>query len=217
MEKLFIFDFDGTIADTKSIVRRGLLDYSKENSLPTPNVDLICNYYANPDSYDFGWGVDKEKQKYLMDKAFIEITEKITDGTYIPELFGEAKKIIEKLYDDGYTLSICTSREKRACDRVLSHYGLEKYFKTMKTRDDVTERKKKPKPNPDLILEIIDELGFKKENSFIIGDTDGDIYGGKNAKINTIAVDWGYFTKEELEKLNPNYIIDKFEDFLSIL
>ncbi len=217
MEKLFIFDFDGTIADTKSIVRRGLLDYSKENSLPTPNVDLICNYYANPDSYDFGWGVDKQKQKYLMDKAFIEITEKITDGVYIPEIFEEANKIIEKLYNDGYTLTICTSREKRACDRVLKYYGIDKYFTTMRTRDDVVMRNKKPKPNPDLILEIIDELGFDKKNTFIIGDTDGDVNGGKNANINTIAVDWGYFSKDELKALNPDFIVDSLEDFLTIL
>jgi len=217
MNKLFIFDFDGTIADTKDITMRGLIDYSRNNSLPIPNLNLICNNYANCDNYDFGWNVDKEKQRYLMDKAFIFTTECIASGLYLPKIFDEAFKIIKNLYDRGHILAICTSREKIACEKILEYYNLQKYFKVLKTRDDVTLRNKKAKPNPDLILEIIDELKFSKDKTFIIGDTEGDILGGKNANINTIAVTWGYCKKNNLKRLKPDYLISKFEDIFRIL
>ncbi|MDR0423746.1 MAG: HAD family hydrolase [Rickettsiales bacterium] len=212
MTNLYIFDFDGTIADTKSLVKKGLIEYSEQNNLPLPDVETICYGYSNPDLYDFKWGVDKERQKELMDKAFIMITNKIANMEYIPELFNNCKKVIKGLYEKGHTLSICTSREKEAVIQILKHYDLEKYFTSLRTREDVKIRDKKPKPNPELILEIIDELNFDKKNTYIIGDTDADIQGGKNAKIKTIGVTWGYFSKQDMEKLEPDYIIEDFSE-----
>ncbi|HSQ97926.1 MAG TPA: HAD family hydrolase [Rickettsiales bacterium] len=217
MKKLFIFDFDGTLVDTKTIVKNGILDFSKENSLPVPDIDLICLGYSNPDNYDFGWGVDKQKQKEIMDKTFISISEKISNGTYIPTMFKNTEEILKILSENGSTLAICTSREKDACLNILEYYNIKKYFKIFKTREDVTLRNKKPKPNPELVLEIIDELSFKKENTFIVGDTDADIIAGKNANIKSVGVSWGYFGKEQIKNCNCDFIIDDFLELKNLI
>ena len=49
MSKLFIFDFDGTIADTMEIVKNYAIAFSLENNIPLPNVQEICIGYSNPD------------------------------------------------------------------------------------------------------------------------------------------------------------------------
>lgn len=214
---LFIFDFDGTLADTKTLVKNGLVDFSKENSLPIPDVEAICCGYSNPDLYDFKWGVGKEKQKEIMDIAFQYISAKIVDGSYIPELFSNTKEILEELDQKGSTIALCTSREKFATVNILKYYNIDKYFKAFRTRDDVKERNKKPKPDPELLLEIIEELGFNNKNAFMVGDTDADILAGKNANIKTVGVAWGYYTKEELDKYDPDYIIDDFMKLKGIL
>ena len=41
MSKLFIFDFDGTIADTMEIVKNYAIAFSLENNIPLPNVQEI--------------------------------------------------------------------------------------------------------------------------------------------------------------------------------
>ncbi len=217
MDKLFIFDFDGTLFDTKSIVKQGLLNFSEENSLPVPDTELICYGYSNPDIYDFGWGLEKERQREMMDRAFIMISNKINEGIYIPNMFKNTKEILEILSNIGITLSICTSREKEATISVLEHYDIKKYFKVFKTREDVTLRNKKPKPNPELVLEIMDELNFEKENTYIIGDTDSDIIAGRNAGIKSIGVSWGFFEKEKLKSYNPDFLIDDFLDLESVI
>lgn len=210
MKKLYIFDFDGTIADTKSVVKQGLIDFSNENNLSIPDVEAICYGYANPDNYDFKWGVDKKTQKELMDKAFIQTSIRISNGIYIPELFPHTVEIMDYLFSQGNDLAVCTSREKGATIDILERNHLSKYFKTYRTREDVTVRGKKAKPNPELILEIIDELGYEKQDCFMIGDTDGDIKGAENASIESIGVSWGYFTKQQLKDCGCKNIIDDF-------
>ena len=213
MKKLYIFDLDGTIADTKEIVVQGLIDYSIKNCLPPPHVELICKNYINPDDCDFGWGVNKEEQRNLMNEAFLWTTNKISNGSYTPKIFENAKKLIEIIYNNGHMLAICTSREAIACYKILEDNNLKKYFKVIKTRDDISHCKK-PKPSPDLIFEIIDEIEISKKDTFIVGDTDGDILSRKNAGINTIAVCWGFLSKEFLGRLKPDYLIEKMEDVL---
>jgi phosphoglycolate phosphatase-like HAD superfamily hydrolase len=51
----------------------------------------------------------------------------------------------------------------------------------------------------------------------MIGDSELDIYTGKNAGAKTCAVTYGYRTKEELMKTNPDLLIDKLYDLTEIL
>lgn len=215
-KKLFIFDLDGTLADTKALVKKGVLDFSSENKLPIPDVDAICYGYCNPDNYDFKWGVNKEEQKRLMNDAFVYVSDKIALGLYTPQLFPNAIKLITKLYEMGNVLAICTSREGEACFNILKNYSISDYFSSFRTRDDVSLKDKKPKPDPELILEIIEEQGFDKSNVFMVGDTDADIFGARNAGIKSIAVSWGYFSLEQLRETEPDYLINDFLEILEI-
>ena len=51
----------------------------------------------------------------------------------------------------------------------------------------------------------------------MIGDTVSDIKMGKNAKINTIGVTWGYNTKEELRFADADQIINDPSELVKIL
>ena len=51
----------------------------------------------------------------------------------------------------------------------------------------------------------------------MIGDRVYDIKMGKNAKINTIAVTWGYNAKEELKRASADCIIDHPSGLVKIL
>lgn len=51
-------------------------------------------------------------------------------------------------------------------------------------------------------------LDANKENTYVIGDAVVDIITGKNAGAKTIAVPYGLDTKEELQKVRPDHIID---------
>ncbi|GHU27296.1 hydrolase [Bacilli bacterium] len=213
MKKLYVFDFDGTIADTKPLFKKGILEVSRNNNLPTPDMEAICFGWASPDDYDFKWGVDKKRQRELLMESLVMVSKKIVIGEYVSELFNNAKNIIEKLYGEGNALAIFTARGEEATAKVLEQHDIKKYFKTFRSGDDAIARNKKPKPDPELLLEIMDELGFDsdRDNVFMIGDTGADIESGKSAKVKTIGVSWGgYDTVEHLISCGADFIVYDF-------
>lgn len=216
-KKLCVFDFDGTLADTKGLIVKAAFDYSQENKMPMPDADAISVGYSNPDNHDFGWGLNKEEQYYHMDKMFIQMSDRIVDGTYRPDLFDYTKEMLGELHNDSHAIALCTAREKDPCLSILKNHGILDYFRSFRTRDDVTERGLKPKPHPDLLLEIIDEMGYDREQVYMIGDTTADIDIAKNGGVKSIAVDWGYHDTETLKNSNPDYYINNFRDLIKIV
>ena len=80
------------------------------------------------------------------------------------------------------------------------------------TTDDFT-----PKPNKAMGIHALRTLKVKNSEAFMIGDTVYDIMMGKNAKINTVGVAWGYNTEEELHQANADHIIYDPNELVEIL
>ena len=60
-------------------------------------------------------------------------------------------------------------------------------------------------------------LKVKSSKTYMIGHTVHDIEMVKNAKINTIAVTWGYNAKEELKRPSADYILNYSSELVKIL
>ena len=63
---------------------------------------------------------------------------------------------------------------------------------------------KPKKPNPYLIDKIIKENNLNKKDCLYVGDTNIDKESATNAGLDYLLVNYGYRTKEELEKMCPN-------------
>lgn len=72
----------------------------------------------------------------------------------------------------------------------------------------------KRKPAPDSVFAALDEIGAKKDGAVYIGDSEVDIATAKNSGLPCISVLWGFRSKELIQSLSPEYIIDKPTDIL---
>ena len=88
----------------------------------------------------------------------------------------------------------------------------ENFFSIIMTTDNFI-----PKPNKAMAMHALKALKVKNSDAFMIGDTVYDIKMGKNAKINTIGVTWGYSTKEELRLAHADQIINDPSELVKIL
>ena len=60
-------------------------------------------------------------------------------------------------------------------------------------------------------LYVAKKLGVDYKECLYVGDSEVDVVTGKNAGVKTIAVTWGFRTKEELMIAGAQYMIDKAE------
>ena len=79
---------------------------------------------------------------------------------------------------------------------------LERFSDSIITRDRV----KNIKPSPEGILNLSEKWGIPPNRLVMVGDMDSDIGAGKNAGSITIGVTSGFFTKEMMQKVNPDFI-----------
>jgi phosphoglycolate phosphatase len=196
------FDLDGTLIDA----RKRLYDLFQ---YLVPESDLTIENY---------WILKRNKtnhQKILMDR-FGYSEERFT--TFEREWLDliETKEYLEKdTVFDGISetlkrlkpynrLHLVSARQSIVmANRQLEILGLSVFF------DDVliTEHKFLKE---ELILNHF-KVGM---NDFIIGDTGHDIITGKNLGIKTIAVTYGFLSKEILLTYNPDYILDNIRKII---
>lgn len=62
------------------------------------------------------------------------------------------------------------------------------------------------KPDPTALKSIMDSLSVNAGETLYIGDSNIDIFTGKNAGVKTCGVLWGFRTKGELEEAGADYI-----------
>jgi len=95
----------------------------------------------------------------------------------------------------------------------LEKFGLAKYFQIVVTALDTRH----PKPSPEALIKCAKQLGIKISECAVVGDSIMDLRAGRNVGAKTVAVLSGIFTRGELEKENPDFIlknINELPDFL---
>ena len=214
-KKLLLFDYDGTLVDSAQMIIDGTIEAFIRCGLATPEPEKI--------KAGIGQKLDIAIKSYLplehkgMFDAVIRhyrqwYLEKDLEGKHFEPLFENIKPVLEMLHKDGWQLGIATNKSLRGLSRGLQHHEIEKLFSIIMTTDNFT-----PKPNKAMAIHALKKLKIQNSEAFIIGDTVHDIKMGKNAKINTIGVSWGYNTQEELYEANADHVINEINELVKIL
>lgn len=116
--------------------------------------------------------------------------------------------LLKKLKDKDIKMVVLSSDSNKTLLPEIVNFGLSDYF-----LDVVSNSHDKSKE----IKELMEKNNFKLEETIFIGDSNHEIEVGKEIGIKTCAVTWGFCTKEILQSLNPDFLIEKVEDLEKIL
>jgi phosphoglycolate phosphatase len=105
---------------------------------------------------------------------------------------------------EHYDLAIATTRGRRDTLAFVERFGLQDCFGTIVTRQDV----RRLKPHPEAIVRAAEQLGYSPQQCIVVGDTIVDIQAGKRAGALTVAVLCGFGERAELEKVEPDLVIE---------
>lgn len=211
--KLIIFDFDGTLGDTRRNIVTTMQMTIKEMLLPerseaecssTIGLPLAgCFRTLFPDIQDEL--IPRCAETYR--RIFNENLQKIT-----PEAFPGVVKTLKTLKEEGFVLTIASSRSRNSLIELTHNMGIADYISYFIGADDVEEAKPKPEP----ILKTLAAMHYDACETLIVGDMAIDIQMGTNAGTKTCGVTWGNGSREELNEAEADYIIDRMEDLLGV-
>lgn len=212
--ELIIFDFDGTLGDTRrnitttmrmAIKEIGLPDRSEAECASTIGLPLAgCIRTLFPDIQE--GLVPRFAETYR--RIFNENLQRIK-----PTAFLGVIDTLSTLHQKGYTLTIASSRSRNSLTELTRDMGIADYISYMIGADDVKEAKPKPEP----VLKTLDALNFEANEALVVGDMAVDILMGANAGTKTCGVTWGNGSKKELQEAGADYIIERMEELVDII
>jgi len=204
MSEVLIFDYDGVLIDSFDIfMKHFLYSCKKYNAYQIKDEQDFLNIF-NGNMYENMYKLGLSKKEIL--RIVLNVKKELIKNQKKIDLFDGIKNVLEKL-SKNHILIVVTSNDTEV---------VESYFKTKKINvfDEIIGSDKEPSK-----IKKIEHIKNKYSgNSYLyFGDTKGDIIEGKKAGVKTVAVAWGWHNIEELKEENPDYLIDKPSDILTII
>ena len=205
----YIFDFDGTLFDTKygsSLAYKSAFEHFGINF----DVDKMPTFLSEALAVSFERECKsapctfKEFEKYFYKESDIYITKHA-------ELYPDALDMINVLRASRIKMAIVTNKNRSTVSLILKKFGLDKVFSPIITCEKIVQ----PKPNPEALYTCMNILNVSnKKNVVYIGDAHNDILAAKAAGIDYIHIDRNakYTQKDSIKSLME--VID-YSDFLN--
>lgn len=212
--KLIIFDFDGTLGDTRRTIVGTMQMTIKELKLPSRTDAECASTIGLPLAGCFRELFPDVSDEFISKCAetYRRIFSENLQATK-PETFPGVVKTLEVLKGRGFILTVASSRSHKSLIELSHNIGIAEDLSYLIGADDVREAK----PNPEPVLKILADMQFKASETLVVGDMAVDILMGTNAGTKTCGVTWGNGTREELMDAGADYIIDRMEELIEIV
>ena len=207
--ELLIFDWDGTIVDSLSKIVACTQAALERVGLPRADEETVRR--------GIGLGLRRMVETYCPgcdDETFDAVVAAyrdlwFTEFTQQPEIFAGVRETLAELARRDYPLAVATAKGRRGLDRELEATGLGEFFSATRTVDEALA-----KPNPQMVLDLMDELGVAAERTVMIGDTPHDLQMASNARAASIGVTTGSYESPELEACGPMTVLSGVAELL---
>lgn len=208
MIKTVLFDLDGTILDSNELINASFEHTFKQYNYSFTREEIIG--FNGPPLVETFNTIDPDRAELMID-TYREHNHAIHDK-YV-KLFPNVIETIETLKDNQINIGIVTAKMRAGVDIGLKLTGLDRYFETIVTVDDVVH----PKPHPESVIRAMKELKGEPSTTLMVGDNYHDIQAGQNAGVMTAGVAWSLKGKDFLASYEPTYILDDMKDLLKIV
>ena len=207
MKKSFIFDFDGTIAETIPITLKAIMAAYADCGLPIPSeAEIVAHFGAN----EYGMFLkmtpdhaDRLFEAYI--REFVAVHQKFPQKP-----FDGIVTAIRKIRDAGWKIGLVTGKHIRAAEEAIEIYGLSGLF------DDIRCGGINGSVKTQNISELLDIWAISPQNAWYIGDVVSDVTDSRAAGVHPLSAAWTHANITELaalEAAEPEEIFTSVESF----
>jgi phosphoglycolate phosphatase len=216
-KELIIFDMDGTLIDSAPSLAFAVNSVLKELGREPFELSTVRQWIGNGADILIKRALvgDKMYENYTIDNQLFQKAKQLFLSTYGANLnaktvlYSGVKSGLERL-SKNYTLALATNKPIEFVGEMLEHFSIREYFAIYYGAGSVENKK----PNPQMLLELCKVLNIQTEKSVMVGDSRNDLLAANAAKIDPIAVSYGYNQGENLENYKPKLICHSFPELL---
>lgn len=191
--RFVVFDWDGTLADSTTLIATALQRACDDVGMPIPDIDRARHViglgladslrYVAPTLSPEGYPAlaARYRHHYLARESSIP-------------LFDGVRELLSDLDGAGFLLGVATGKSRVGLDRAMAQQQLAARFVATRCADEGF-----PKPNPDMLLHLMRRVGAEPRETLMIGDTTHDVELALNAGVSALAVSYGAHASAHLE------------------
>ena len=196
--RLLVFDWDGTLMDSVGTIVACAQATICGLGLPLPGEGVI--------RATVGLGLRETIERLqpgcddILYERIVAAYRSHWHGTYrdLPLLFPEVRELLDGLAEAGYLLAVATGKSRRGLEHALEQSGLAGRFHSTRTADEAPS-----KPHPQMLWDLLEELGARQDEALMVGDTTHDLQMARSAGVAAVGVASGTQPRAELERLGP--------------
>ncbi|RDW16544.1 pyrophosphatase PpaX [Oceanobacillus arenosus] len=203
-----LFDLDGTLIDTNQLIIDSFKYTFDHYQLSFTDAEII--EFNGPPLIETFHKIDPDRVEEMIAKYR---EHNLTEHDHYVKAFPQVKETLEELKKNNVRLGIVTTKMKATAIKGLVLTGLDSFFDTIITLEDVTH----PKPHPEPVMKAMQALDAEASATLMVGDNSHDIESGNNAGVQTAGVAWSLKGKERLLAHHPTYVLEEMREILTIV
>lgn len=215
--EIVFIDFDGTLADTLRDVAECMDEAFSQNGIGKVGVDRISQQIGKPLS-EIIKGLLNNEDKDRVDGELVNAVSQSYKGLYAASpkpntrLFPGMKELVDDLIGRGCRVVVHSNKPEPALIQLVNT------LLPGRKLDVVGGVPNRPaKPDPSIVLNIMEGEKVGKNNAIYVGDTMVDVRTAENAGIDCAIVTWGQGDYDQLGKLGLQMYCKTSEDLAAIL
>ncbi|MEO9277893.1 MAG: HAD hydrolase-like protein [Nitrososphaera sp.] len=201
-----VFDFDGTLADTMSVVIKianKFADHYGYHKIPMSDLPKLREKKPSEVLRHLGISIFKlpiiaRKIRFEMNKEIVRLKTPV-----------DLRMTLLKLKENGCVLGILTTNSRENVTEFLKNNDLELFDFIYSGRAVFGKSR--------LLKKLMKDKTIPHDDPIYVGDEIRDVEAAKKAGIRVIGVSWGYNSKNALLKAKPDHVIENPEEIESIV
>ncbi|WP_020586952.1 HAD family hydrolase [Desulfobacter curvatus] len=194
MKTNILFDLDGTLTDPFEGITTSIIYALEKLNARAPEAESLGWCIGPPLQDSFYKLLDGDMDR--AQKAVIFYRERFQKiGMFENQVYETIPKALKDLKENGHTLFVATSKVRLFAEKIIDHFDLAPFFKSVHgaemdgTRADKTS----------LIAYVMEQENLEPVDTIMVGDTSYDMIGAKENGIYGLGVLWGYGSRQDLE------------------
>ena len=209
--KLLIFDFDGTLIDSKVDIATSVNLTLGDLGLPTRSEAEIFSFVGDGVKRLLRLSVGEENLSQYEEALRTFRIHYLAHCLDTTRFYPGIEEVLHHFQGIGKV--IVTNKSLEYTMRIVEGLKVGDLFSAIESPEDSSELK----PDPGMLLRVLDKLGMAPDQAVMIGDSTNDVRAAKAAGVKSCAVGYGYGNREKVIPLAPDFYCEQPEDLIKVL